>query len=473
MQRVPSRLCGLLLASLGAASLSAVPANLPDPSLPAFGGGADGPPNVLVVVADDFGVDQLAAYGLGANPAYTPTLDGLAASGVSFSRVWSNPLCSPTRATLLTGRYAFRTGLGFLTDDEALAWPLDDEWTLPELLEIGTGGAVEHAYFGKWHMGMQAAIGGIGTPNQLGWGHFEGMESNLYPEHQPDPPPVDFFDFLKITNGVAEQVGSQYATSATVDWALAWIGQQTGPWHAHVAFHAPHHPWHTPPPELHTVDLSQAGPPEDDPLPYYRAAVEALDTELGRLLAGLGDALADTVVVFVGDNGTPGPVVLAPFDPQHSKSTVFEGGVQVPLIVSGPGVQQGAWCHALVNVTDLFGTLLQLSGVVLTSLPCDPADLDTVPLTPYLALPGLPSARKHVYTELFHPNGPGPYASYRQAIREDRYKLIREQNGPKLFFDLAADPFETVNLLEGPLTPEEQRKFRQLDAALNALKPLP
>ena len=107
------------------------------------GARADDPPpgNVLILVADDFGLDQMRVYGVASNPPPTPNLDLLAASGVVFRNVWSQPTCSPTRATLQTGRYGFRTGIGATIDPftGGPALPLS-EVTLPEMLDLGTGG---------------------------------------------------------------------------------------------------------------------------------------------------------------------------------------------------------------------------------------------------------------------------------------------------------------------------------------------
>jgi hypothetical protein len=132
--------------------------------------------------------------------------------------------------------------------------------------------------------------------------------------------------------------------------------------------------------------------------------VEALDTEIGRLLSSLPPAvLANTMVLFVGDNGTNAKVTVPPFDVDHAKSTLYEGGINVPLIVSGPEVQvPGSEVSALVDTTDLFATVLELAG----SSAASRAPLDSVSLVPYFADPGTPPARSFAYAELFVPGGP-------------------------------------------------------------------
>jgi arylsulfatase A-like enzyme len=354
--------------------------------------------NVLIVVADDLGVDMVGAYGEGSAPPATPVIDGLAAQGVLFRNVWSNPVCSPTRAALLTGRPAFRTGIGFIVDaaPDNLALPLS-EITLPEMLALGTGGKYRSAAFGKWHLGNEA-VGGALAPNLAGFDHFAGALSNFYA-------PESYTNWTRVVDGAVSQ-STVYATTDTVDSALAWLADAPEPWLCYVAFNAPHYPVHAPPAGLHSVDLTQAGPLSEDPAPYYRAMVQALDTELGRLLAGVAPPkLARTTVVFLGDNGTPGEVVSRPFPSDHAKGTLHEGGINVPLIVTGPRVQvPGSESLGLVSITDVFATVAELAKVDLDqTLPGLP--LDSRSLLPYLKDPATPSLRKTVFSELFHPNG--------------------------------------------------------------------
>lgn len=456
----------MLLTSLLTLPLILAPS---DPTLPS----GESPPNVLLVVMDDVGVDQLSAYGTEGIAANTPSLDILWSRGMLFGNVWSAPVCSPTRAHLLTGRFGFRTGVGYLT--QGTYPPLElDEVGLPELLDAGTDGAYAHASFGKWHLGMNPEVDGILAPNSHGFGYFCGTEGNLVPAHEVDPEHVDFYNFIEITDGSTEYVTDTYVTSRTVDNALGWIESTPEPWFAQVNFHAPHDPWHAPPAELHTVDLSPFATPEENPNAHYRAALEALDAELGRMLASMGDVVERTVVIVVSDNGSPGEVVVPPYSPQKAKTTLFQGGLHVPMIISGPGVDDGyAVCQRPVQTTDLFATILDLAGVDYFTTPGVPSELDSVSLVPYLSDPSTPPLREWLYAERFLPTGPGPYDVFQQAARDERYKVIRGTNLPTRMFDLVEDPFETTNLLSGPLSAEEQRALRQLLIALEDLKPLP
>ncbi len=355
--------------------------------------------NVLILVADDLGTEMIGAYGQGVDPAPTPNIDRLAAEGVLFRNAWSQATCSPTRATIQTGRYGFRTGIGRVIEtysNEAALSPA--EITLPEMLDRGTSGRYAHAAFGKWHLGS-IPLGGNLAPNVAGYRHYAGSLEGQIP---------DYFDWIKVVDGRASRV-TRYATSETVDDALQWIEAQTGPWMCYVAFQAPHAPYHHPPGYLHTQVLPPEGPrptcssPGSDPRPFYKAMVEALDTEIGRLLDGLPPAMAEhTTVIFLSDNGSES-CVRAPSS--QGKGTLYRGGINIPFIVWGSRVRQAGECLGLVNTTDVFATVADLADV-------DPGTLgdlaqDSVSLLPYLLDPERPSVRRWIYAETFSPNGAG------------------------------------------------------------------
>jgi len=396
----------------------------------------DGQPNLLLVVADDLGVDMVGAYAEGAPGPPTPTIDSLAQQGVLFRNCWSNTMCSPTRATIQTGRYGFRTGIGMIVTESGPDLQYSER-ILPEYLVNAPGGPYACAAIGKWHLGNDAG----GEPhhaNLSGYARFAGTKTSLMD-------PSDYYSWPKNVDGTVSTC-TTYATTDNVDEALAWISTAPEPWFCYLAFTAPHSPFHAPPPDLHTRTLPPVDP-RIDPRPFYEAMVEAMDTELGRLLNGIAADLPDTNVVFLGDNGTPREVCLPPFLPDHAKLTVYEGGINVPLIVTGPAVvHRGVECAALVNTTDLFATVLELGGFDLSTTK---VPRDSVSLTPYLADPATPDRRRWVYSEIFTPNGSGPVLSGRLAIRDSRYKLIRTVNDalPDELYDLELDPFESIDLL--------------------------
>lgn len=446
--------------------------------------------NVLVIVADDLGVDQVGAYGVGSDVPATPNVDALAAGGVLFRNAWAEPLCTPSRAAMQTGLHPFRTGLGAHIDPGGPA--LDPaHLTIPEALDrIGTGWS--HAYFGKWHLSNDT-VGGTFGPNVAGWSHFAGTMANLGTKV------TAYTSWNKVVDGLAfHQQG--YVTTDTVDDALAWIQAAQGPWLVFVAFNAPHSPYHAPPAWLHTVDLSQAGSPATNPRPFYKAMVEAMDTEIGRLLDGV-PGLARTTVIFLGDNGTPDDVIAPPLSPLHCKGTVFEGGVNVPFVVAGPHVAEpGRESAALVSVTDLFATIVDVArlpvaaqeltspkpsralpaagdheSAPLAALP-HPKALDSISFLRVLQSPLTKTVRRSSFAEMFVPNGPGKPLAHRRALRDARYKIVSNVGvlDPPLptglaFYDLWLDPGETVNKLALPMTVAEEVVFVGMVAEVSAL----
>ena len=424
---------------------------------------AQTPPNLLLVVADDLGIDNVGAYDFHPEAAPTPALDNLARQGVLFSRAYANPACSPTRATLLTGQYAWHTGVGTVLSPSGGPGLQTSVTTLPQVLaEAGyTSAAV-----GKWHLGDDPA-----HPLQMGFAHHRGTMNNIQA-------PFSYDHYPKATDGVYD-ISNEYATTETVDDALEFIGTLPEPWFVYVAFNAVHEPYHAPPPELHTYDL-----PEDiagNEAIYGRAMIQSLDTEFGRLLAGVD--LEDTLVTFVSDNGPEPETVLPPLDPSHAKGTHFDLGVHVPLIVAGAGSASEARCDALVNTTDVFATLARAAGLPGLS------GIDSVSLRPYLAVPERPSIRRFVYTESFTPNFTPEegwphmegFIRRHQAARSQRHKLIVKYYAysPLVdpldvrLYDLVADPLEEHNLMLHPLAPGVQKAFDVLMAELIRQQPGP
>jgi arylsulfatase A-like enzyme len=449
-------------------------------------------PNILLIIGDDMGVEALAAYGLGDDPPETAALDDLARDGVRFDNFWAQPVCSPTRATVITGRYGFRTGIGrpvgggplpeppakpagapaesngapnaASAEDRALPRPhlLLSEYTLPRALKEHSISDYDTAAFGKWHLAMPEN-GWTDHPNTVGFDHFAGLMGGG---------PESYFAWNKVINGeVSGVVG--YTPTDKVDDALAWLDDRDGdPWLLWLAFNLGHTPLHLPPGDSWQSDYSEhdAGSvPEEHWTAYFNAMVEAMDTEIERLLDSLDPAVRDnTYVIFMGDNGTYDPVVGAPFRRGRAKGTIYEGGVNVPLIVSGPGVPRDSVSEALVNSTDLFATILEMAGVNPEAAIPEGVTTDTVSFMASLTDPAGPSAREWLYADEFF-GGFGGVEGADYAMRNHRYKLLRFE-GVEEFYDLEEDPYEYDNLLDRELTVNERAEYEALRAEIHRLR---
>ena len=399
--------------------------------------------NVLLIIADDYGVDAQSLYNPGGTTAPTPNINALAASGVRFTNAYACPVCSPTRACILTGRLGFRTGVGEVVS--SVNELTTGELTLPEVLTQNSHLGIAAASFGKWHLSSGTPAEVRTLPNTIGgWPHYAGSTTGAL---------TSYTSWTKTTNGVNTN-HTTYATTDVVNDATAWISARNTAgqkWLAWVAFNAPHTPFHIPPTDLHSFGAN----PATNAL-KYRAAVEAMDTEIGRLLLSVNPSTTD--IIFIGDNGTPGQVIQTPYNGAHSKDTLYEGGTRVPFIIKGPSVISGGRTDSsLVHVVDLFSTMLALAGV---PLPTSVA-LDSKSLQPILANHG-DASRNRLYVEQFDQSAS---TTGGRAIRDDRYKLIRYHAGTEEFYDLVSDPFEGINLLSGGLASmatERQNYYHRL-----------
>jgi arylsulfatase A-like enzyme len=409
----------------------------------------DGPRRVLLVIADDMSAAATPMYASD-NPDVTldtppmPTVQGICGDGVRFRRAWSMPTCAPTRAAIHTGRFNFRNETVELIGNENDAVSLDEP-AMPRLLDEWAPGT-NTALFGKWNLGSTDEVGGDAAPNTFGWDHYAGHLGAAL---------TSYYDWPYTVDGVTVDA-TTYVTTQTVDDTISWLAEQPTdqPWVVWLAFTAPHAPFHAPPDDLHSYDLdgdvpTPTGTQDEmaaEARPYYNAAAEAMDTELGRLLAWAdANGQGGIDVIFVADNGIPPEVTQAPMDTLRAKGTTYEGGVHVPMCVSGPSVARGGRVDdSPVSVVDLLATVLDLAGA-----PVDQAlangEFDSQSLAPVLRDPTATLDRDWVYSE-----GGGNLNRYgaTRAILHDGDKLIQFlDDDDEELYNLWNDAFEENELL--------------------------
>lgn len=400
-------------------------------------------PNVLLIIADDMGLDASPCHDVGAPiSAAMPILAALCDDGLVFENAYAAPMCSPTRATIMTGRYGFRTGVGTAVGMRSSGGLETAETSLFMHLDTHASEDYAHAVIGKWHLATNQH-GGTDHPGLMGVDHYAGLLAGTLD---------DFSSWPRTEDGETIQVDG-YVTSVFTDEAIDWIANQSDdPWFLWLAHVAPHLPLHLPPSDLHSqTDLTGTQADMDArPVEYYMAALEAMDTEIGRLLNSMElEIREDTVVIFVGDNGTPAQTIQSPFERQRAKASLFEGGTHVPLIVTGAGVaRQGERELALVNSTDLFATIAELAGATGQA-----AAEDSISFAQLLSDDEADPGRAYVYTEHFGQIGaagnPRRAQQFGWAIRDERWKYIELDNGNTFLFDLENDPYESANLVNG------------------------
>jgi len=409
-------------------------------------GGVASRPNILLIIADDLGAEATSLYPdiKGTNGQVSiPNIEALAQNGLVFDNAWASPVCSPTRGTIVSGQYGFRTGV--TTVGNVLP---TSTVTLFDRLDAESP-SYEHAFFGKYHLGggsidPRAGVAFPGAPaivqhvRDLGIKTFKGILGGGI---------VDYFNWVTYDINGPNVANTTYATTALTDYAIDYIHQHEAtkpgePWFVYQAYNAPHaanggnNPYQVPPANLHHVDLSSVGNPAPGAyatnIPIYQADIQSLDTELGRLLAAVD--LDNTVVIFVGDNGVPPPVKDTATGLRDAKGSVYEGGVRVPLIVAGAGVTRRGREDNLFVTSDIYATVLDLAGVPVSHVN------DSYSIKPLFSDEAAASGRTHSFSEVSSGT-----SQRRYGLRDTRFKLINNLGQWELY-DLVADSHETTNL---------------------------
>ncbi len=393
-------------------------------------------PNILLILSDDMGYAQPGFNG--GTPGLTPNLDRFATEGVRMTQFYTHSVCAPTRAALLTGRYAFRTwsdwrsedfgkpsylekvGLTLATNEDGEVTrrihALDtEERTVAEVLQ-------EAGYFtaliGKWHCGEWLKEH---LPMQQGfthqYGHYAwGIDYNTFMIPHNAPVPFHVYDWHRNEQPLKEDGYATDLIAAETERVIA-AQRQGRPFFIYVPFNAVHGPIDVVP--RHTDTLS----PRD-------AALKCFDEAVGRILKAL-DAYAfteNTLVIFANDNGGLTEESNRPF--RGTKNTTFEGGVRVPCVMRFPGrLKPGTSNDAMMHVTDLFPTFAILGGGKLEQpRPIDGLDMNAA------IFDGEPSPRTEIIYEVT--------GSVRiPTIRSGDFKLMGDR-----LFDIKNDPSETKNV---------------------------
>lgn len=466
--------------------------------------------NVLVIVLDDVGTDQFKVYAVDPGPppqctltqvstTPTPTLDVLRATGILFTRAYANPVCSPTRACLMTGRHGMRTGVGAAIDVGTLAFTLpSSEVFLPELIRDNNTRAYARGAFGKWH--LADPLSQDCHPAENGFETFQGTKGNL----------DDHFTWRKVTATGGSAGGCSSTLSETISpvgapsetsWdaavterdAAAWINQQTRPFFAYVCFNPPHVPIEVPPTNLLSKKTraklaslgyetgERPGALRGDQTLIYHSEIEAIDREIFNLLLAIVTKLPSTMVIVVGDNGTPVEAIENLDLSDHVKRSVHELGVRVPMIVSGPlaWFHAGSTCRNLVNAVDVWRTVGNITGISNATIDSAIAATgkvnDSISFLGSIQNPAGTGLRAFAYSEAFANHTPPVVGSWLRGMTDGTYRYIRLRAGSGAFteqlYNVLGDACELVDLTKPPhvLTAQEQAALAALSAAMNAL----
>jgi arylsulfatase A-like enzyme len=435
---------GVIVSTLGCALLTSTASGASE---------APNRPNILLIITDDQGYGDLGIHG---NPKIkTPNLDRFAGESVRVKNFYVSPVCAPTRASLLTGRYNYRTGVVDTYLGRAMMHP--DEVTLAEVLAAA---GYRTGIFGKWHLGDNAPL------RPIDQGFQESLVIKGGGIGQPSDPPggSSYFDPVLQHNGQPQRYQgycSDIFAKAATDF-LAESGDL--PFFAYLAFNCPHEPLEVPEPELasyksinlalsefpklgQTIPASFAAPPETTARVY--AMITNIDTNVGRVLKALDDRrlARDTIVIFMTDNGPAQVRFNAGL--RGWKGSVYDGGIRVPFYIRWPGHFPAG--HAVDRIAahiDLLPTLVDACGLS----PPAGVRIDGKSLLPLLRgvqRAGWPD--RTLYFQWQRGDQPEPDRAF--AARSQTYKLLRHEpipGAPKKpsleLYDMEHDPLELHNI---------------------------
>jgi arylsulfatase A-like enzyme len=492
-------------------------------------------PNIALIILDDIGIDTASdmypglidtlveKYGpnglknanylsIKGKPASTPILDRFAQQGMTFRQAWAQPFCSPTRASMLTGLFASRTGVRDFTN-----WLTQNSHSIAQ--DLKTAG-YSTAVFGKWHMAGLNQYPGL-KPKEASFDLFRGNMNGAiedywdysYEVQDERTKPDEIRTEKAPVNALPGIAATSYAPVTKVADAIRWIGAQEKadpdkPWFLWMAYNLSHiTPQRDAPtivPNADTLDKAsrdemaacggtfgskKVGNCSAEAL--NRAMTNSMDTTIGRLLDYIDRLGPDTYVIILGDNGTPmyGRPATNFIDNMYitragrAKGTGYESGMRIPLAIRGPGIKAGTTSDAVVHVADLFSTMLDFARVPIPQMVPNREGTAKVPIDSKSLAPVLFQGKKEVRdpvhdyiasetsVPILGPNAqPGASSQHHVAVRNATYKLLCIQKGATScqFFDLAKDPLEEYPLAMPASCPATVSvTFAATDAAAN------
>jgi arylsulfatase A-like enzyme len=401
-------------------------------------------PNIIFILVDDLGYGDLSVNG--GTDVKTPNIDKLFKSGVTFNNFYSNStVCSPTRASLITGRYPDMVGVpGVIrgVKDQSWGYLSEDAITLPDILNKA---GYETALIGKWHLGLESP----NTPNERGFKFFHGFLGGMM---------HDYYTHLQHGNNYMRKnesivTAKGHATDVFSDWAIDYINVQKNtdsPFFMFLAYNAPHYPIQ--PPKEWYEKVKNREKDISDKRAKNVALVEHLDDGIGRVIKALkaSGQYENTIIIFSSDNGGHLPSGASNGNLRGGKIDMYEGGIKVPTCMLWKNkIKSNTACNVTGVTMDFYATLTNLAGVEVNH------EVDAIDLLSGISDKTIKKDDRTIY--FVRRAGYNYSGLCYYAVRKGDYKLV--QNSPFeefQLFNIKEDPFETIPL------EDNSKEFRKL-----------
>ncbi len=388
-------------------------------------------PNIIFILTDDLGYGDLACQG--APDMRTPNIDRLSDEGLTFTQFYANcPVCSPSRASLLTGRFPDLVGVpGVIRQIEENSWGYfkPDATTLPEVLKSA---GYHTGMVGKWHLGYESP----NLPNDRGFDQFKGFLGDMM---------NDYWTHLRAGVNWMRDNGETidpegHATDLFTDWAIEYVDRQRNqsqPFFLYLAYNAPHFPIQPPP--SHVTRVFERESTIDSARAKNVAFIEHLDENIGRLTDELEnwDLLENTLIIFTSDNGGATWYAQRNEPMRGAKQQMYEGGIRVPTFAMWKGKINPGTTN---NVGVLMDWMPTLAGLV--TAPID-QPIDGISLLPTLMGSNQSTDQRYLFWVRREGGHYGGQAYY--AARYGDYKILQNSAfEPMQLYKVGTDPFEST-----------------------------
>ena len=389
-------------------------------------------PNIVLILVDDLGYGDLSSYGSG--DLQTPHIDNLVASGVKFENFYANcPVCSPTRASVMTGRYPDMVGVPGVIRTHSMSdfgCVSPHAVMLPKVLKRA---GYNTAIVGKWHLGLESP----NMPNEHGFDHFHGflgdMMEDYYTHRRHD------INYMRLNDQEIDPEG--HATDLFSQWSVDYIKNQAesdDPFFLYLAYNAPHTPIQPPAEWLERVKEREPG--IDNNRAKLVALIEHMDDGIGRVIAALDESGVrdNTLVIFTSDNGGELNIGASNASLNGGKGQMYEGGIKEPMCAVWPGhIEPGSLSSRIALTMDFFPTICQVAGVDFDH------EIDGQSILPEMLGEATTEVEDRLLLWVRREGGPqyGGQAFY--AVRCGDWKLLQNTPfEPLRLYNLADDPQE-------------------------------